>query len=208
MNTAAVFHLHKLIVSNRKKTKLETTEPIHLFLVIFMLTLQDWKKKPEIIMADLKNQGHLKICIKDMKVKLLEILCQDPVTVKQVSVTGFDEACDEKFARLLSYFSHAESLHMEGNSLVTDHHLKIIGGRLKKLRSLVIAMNTSITDVGLGYLSGESLLSDEVSCPLLESLEIERAHCITNKGIYAITSRLLKLKHLILCINEAHKDTE
>ena len=153
-------------------------------------------------MDNSQESGHLEISLKTMKEKLLELLSRDAAVVKEASINRFDESCEYEFEAFLSHYSHLESLSMEGRCLISDDHLMIIGGKLKKLQRLIIAMDTSITDVGLSCLSGENNLSGDVSCPLLEDLYIERACCITDKGILPITSRLQQLRHLGLWVNE------
>ena len=154
------------------------------------------------------DHTHLEISLKDLREELSDLLSRDPTVVKEVRITQFDEACEEDFEKFLFHYSYLELLVMEGRFLITDDYLKIIGAKLKKLQRLAIAMNTSITDVGLVYLSGdrESNPSEEASCPLLESLEIERACGISNKGIQTITSQLQKLQNLDLWVNEVDKN--
>ena len=142
-------------------------------------------------MANIQDPTRLKISLEDLREGLSELLSRDATVVKDVTITQFDEACEEDFETFLSHYSHIQFLVMKGRCLITDDYLKIIGRKLKKLLRLAIAMNTSITDVGLSYLSGENNLSEEVSCPLLEVFYIEKASGITGKGIHTITSRLL-----------------
>ena len=151
----------------------------------------------------------LNISFNSLRKNLYELfLSREATLLKEVTISGFDkvlksdEDCDYYFDKFLSHFSHIESLTIKGSDLTTDHHLKIIAGRLKKLQHLTIAINSSITDVGLCYLSGAINLSEDVSCPLLQSLEIERACGITSKGIQTITTRLHKLEHLDLWVNQ------
>ena len=158
-------------------------------------------------MAHFQDQGsHLKISLKCMRELLSELLSQDATVVKAATINSFDELCDDDFEKLLSHFSDLEALSMEGSCLISDDYLKIIGRRLKQLRTLKIEMNTSITDTGLRYLSGENELSEEVSCPLLENLDIKKASGITDAGILSITSRLQQLRHLALWINEVNQN--
>ena len=156
------------------------------------------------IMADVPNSGYmyLEITLNMMSEKLPDLLSRDATSLKEVRLFEFDEHCDDDFEKFLTHYSHLEVLMMKGNFPLSDDHLKIIAGRLKKLRSLQIAMDTSITDVGLDYLSGESDLGEEVSCPLLEDLYIWRAYDITGEGILSIGSGLKNLKHLNLWVND------
>ena len=137
----------------------------------------------------IKLDKRLEISFKFLREKLSELLSRDAMFVEEVSISGFvealdyDETCEYYFISFLSHFSHLESLTMKGSGPITDDHLKLVGGKLKKLQRLSIYINTSITDIGLSYLSGENNLSGEVSCPLLQSLEIDRASGITSKGI-------------------------
>ena len=150
----------------------------------------------------------LKISLKAMREELsiLKRPYRDARAVKTVIIDGYDEPCHEEFEKFLSHYSHLETLSMEGSALISDDHLKIIGRKLKKLQSVAIPMNTSITDAGLGFLSGENDLSEEVSCPLLNSIDIGRAGDITDKGIRSTTSRLPKLEHFGLWVNKVDKN--
>ena len=127
---------------------------------------------------------------------------KDAKVIEAASLYGFDASSEDEFDTFLAHYSHLEALTMAGRCVISDDHLKIIGSRLKKLRTLAINMNTSITDVGLSYLSGESELGKDLSCPLLENLDIERAGRVTVMGFLALTSSLPKLQHLGLWVDE------
>ena len=146
------------------------------------------------------------ITLRSMRSILPELLSRSPSNMKEAFIGEFDEPCDEDFEKFLSHYSDLEALSMEGRCLFNDDYLKLIGGKLRRLRSVVITMNTSITDTGLRYLSGENDLSEEVSCPLLENLDIKKASGITDAGILSITSRLQQLRHLALWINEVNQN--
>ena len=104
------------------------------------------------------------ISFKTMREELSELLSRDATVVKAAGIYDFNEPCRKEFKQFLSHLCHLESFFMEGiGHNITDYYLKIIGGKLKKLRDLKIAWNTSITDVGLSYLSGENDLIPEVA---------------------------------------------
>ena len=163
-------------------------------------------KKELETMSNIQETDPLEISLNTLREELSKFLSRDATVVKVACINDVDEPIGDEFETFLSHYSHLEVLSMKGIGLISNDHLKIIGGKLKKLRSLGIAMNTSITDLGLGYLSGENELSEEVSCPLLESLDIKKATGITIKGVLPITSRLQNLEHLGLWVNEVDKN--
>ena len=174
------------------------------------------------------DQSHLDVLGKDIadirpterteaaeteEAELPELLSRDGRVVTELSIRKFDEICDEGFELLLSHYSYIEAIYMHGDGILYDYHLKIISEKLPKLRRLDIVMNTSITDIGLCYLSGGNILDEEDCeeevhncCPLLEKLYLWKASRITHLGLRAISSKLHYMQELDLKVKEVERE--
>ena len=166
-------------------------------------------------MANLIDEEQKPIIYRMIDGNLSTLLSRKATFVKKLIIQLSDKGACKKEVRkvikelrkIFSHFCHLEYLQLCGcGGVIKDTLLQIIGENLQQLRHLAIPVNTRITDVGLGFLTGAGI--EGVGCPLMEEIHIERAAGITALGVTRVTSNFKNLQTLSLYLNVSDIDNQ